>query len=106
MKISNSPAKYRCPACKEVYKYTATKQALGRVTGVFTGAFQTVKDAKNNIKYKYNTTKNTYNYMKSVKKNMKKDPNWSNYRKEQEEMKDISSKPSKFKDMFNKFKKK
>ena len=39
--------------------------------------------------------------MSQLKKNMKNDPNWSNYRKQQEEMKDVTPKKS-FKDFFKK----
>ena len=39
--------------------------------------------------------------MSQLKKNMKNDPNWSNYRKQQEEMKDVTPKRS-FKDLFKK----
>lgn len=106
MKISDKPAKYRCPHCKEVYNYTKSKQAVGKVVRVFTGIGTTAKDIKNGFVYKYNTAKNTYKYMKSVKQNMKKNPNWSNYHKEQREMKDLNSSGNKVKDFFSRFKKK
>ena len=106
MKISDKPAKYRCPNCKEIYNYTKLKQATGKVARVITGIGTTAKDVKNGIVYKYNTAKNTYKYTKSVKKNMKQNPNWSNYHKEQKEMKETNSSKPNFKQMFNKFKKK
>ena len=37
--------------------------------------------------------------MSQLKKHMKSDPNWSQYRKEQQKMKDVSPKKS-FKDFF------
>jgi|GEM_PF-534798 len=109
MKISDKPAKYRCPNCKEVYKYTRSKQMTGRVTRIFTGIGTTIKDVKNGIVYKFKTAKNTYKYMNSVKKNMKKDPNWSNYHKDQKEMKEMNKAnkaKTSFKDYLKKFKKK
>lgn len=109
MKISDKPAKYRCPHCKEVYKYTKIKQATGRVTRVFTGIGTTAKDIKNGVVYKYTTAKNTYKYMKSVKQNMKKNPNWSNFHKEQQEMKEMNKAnktKTSFKDLLKKFRRK
>jgi len=109
MKISDKPAKYRCPHCKEVYKYTRSKQVVGSVIRVFTGVGTTAKDIKNGIVYKYTTAKNTYKYMKSVKKNMKKNPNWSNFHKEQQEMKEMNKAnkvKTNFKNLFKKMKKK
>ncbi len=106
MKISDKPAKYRCPHCKEVYKYTKLKQITGRLTRVFTGIGTTAKDIKNGFIYKYNTAKNTYKYMKSMKQNMKNNPNWSNYHKEQQEMKEMNKAKTGFKSFLNKFKRK
>ena len=105
MKIQDKVAKYRCPSCKEIYKYTSTKRSMNKFIGVFVGVGTTAKDIKNNIKYKYQTAKNTYKYMKSVKQNLKKNPNWSNYHKEQNQMKDANSSLFKFKNMFSKRKK-
>ena len=109
MKISDKPAKYRCPHCKEVYNYTKTKQMVGKITRVFTGVGTTVKDIKNGVAYKYTTAKNTYKYMKSVKKNMKQNPNWSNYHKEQKEMKEMNKAnkvKTSLKEHFKRFKRK
>lgn len=105
MKILDKVAKYRCPNCKEIYKYTSLKRSTNKFLGVFIGMGSTAKDIKNNIKHKYQTSKNTYNYMKNVKKNLKKDPNWSNYHKEQNQMKDANGSLFKFKNMFFKNKK-
>jgi len=104
MKISDSPAKYRCPSCGEVYKYTSLKKVV-RYPGRFvTGVFQTVTDIVNGVKNKYTSAKNTAKYMKQVKKNMKSDPNWSNVEREKNRAKE-AEKANK-KSIFKKFKKK
>lgn len=105
MKIQDKVAKYRCPNCKEVYKYTKGKQTANKVIGVFTGFVATLKDIKNGIVYKFNNAKTTYKYMSSMKKNMKNNPDWSNYHKEQKETKEMNKK-QKFQDLKDKFKKK
>lgn len=105
MKISDKVAKYRCPSCKEVYNFTSMKRSLGKVTGVFTGIGQTLKDIKSNTTKKYRDAKTTYKYMKSMQKNMKNNPNWSNYHKEQNEMKEMNKK-NKFENFKAKFKRK
>jgi predicted RNA-binding Zn-ribbon protein involved in translation (DUF1610 family) len=105
MKIMDKPAKYRCPSCKEVYKYTKFKQVTNKILTIFKDAGKTGVDIKNNIKNKYKMSKNTYKYMKQVKKNMKNNPNWSNYHKEQREMKDVTGSKKGLKGIFNKFKK-
>ena len=101
MKVLDKAAKYKCPHCGNIYKINTLTLAGLRTKGFFVGIFDTGKDIKNNIKYKFNSTKATYNYMKQMKKNMKNDPNWSNYRKQQQEeksMKDANKKS--FKDFF------
>ncbi|MCJ8343455.1 MAG: zf-TFIIB domain-containing protein [Cetobacterium sp.] len=103
MRINDKVAKYRCPNCKEVYKFTSLKRAGYKFIGFFKGIYTTIVDIKNNIKYKFKTAKTTYQYMKQMKQNMKNNPNWSNYyneMKEQQKMKK-ASKPS----FWNKFKK-
>ena len=104
MKISDKPAKYRCPSCDEIYKYTALKKVVGYPSRVVVGIFQTGSDIISGIKNKYTMAKNTAKYMKQVKKNMKSDPNWSNVQKEKNRMKeaDIANKKS----VFDRFKKK
>lgn len=99
MKIGNKAAKYRCPNCKEIVVITNLKLFILKIEGFFKGIIQTAIDMKNSIKYKYNNTKATYKYMSQLKKNMKNDPNWSNYHKEQREMKQ-AEKPNKFKEFF------
>ncbi|MEI6857212.1 hypothetical protein [Psychrilyobacter sp.] len=104
MKISDKPAKYKCPSCGEVYKYTAFKKIVGYPGKVIVGIFQTVRDIVTGIKTKFTMAKNTARYMKQVKKNMKADPNWSNVKKEENRMKE-AEKGNK-KSFFDKFKKK
>ncbi len=104
MKIMDKPAKYRCPNCKEIYKYTKSKQMITKVLTIVKDAGQTVIDVKNNIKRKYTMSKNTYKYMKQVKKNMKNNPNWSNYHREQQEMKDVTGSQKGLKGFLKKFK--
>lgn len=101
MKISNKVAKYKCPHCATIYKYSIFKKIFYSVKNIITGFFQTIKDIIFNIKTKYRNFKSTYAYMKQLKKNMKNDPNWSQYRKQQEEAKNVTPKKS-FKDFFKK----
>mgnify|MGYP003286334287 FL=1 len=101
MKISAKTAKYKCPHCGTIYKYTFLKKMFYDTKEVGVGFITTLKDIKFNIKKRYNDAKTTYQYMSQLKKNMKNDPNWSNYRKQQEEMKDVTPKKS-FKDFFKK----
>ncbi|WP_297404324.1 zf-TFIIB domain-containing protein [uncultured Cetobacterium sp.] len=103
MKIMDKVAKYRCPNCKEVYKFNHFKRGIYKVSSFFKGIIQTFKDIKFNIVTKYKNTKATYNYMKQMKKNMKKNPNWSNFHKEQAEAKKMkqANKP-RFWDRFKK----
>lgn len=101
MKIEDRVAKFRCPNCKEIYNMTFFKLVWIRFIGFFKGIKETLVDIKNSIKYKYSSMKSTYKYMSQMKKNMKKDPNWSNYHKEQKEMKE-AEKPNKFRDFFKK----
>lgn len=99
MKISDKSAKYKCPHCGEIYKYNFPKRIFYNTKDIFDGIKQTFSDIKFNIKKKYSDAKATYQYMSQLKKQMKNDPNWSQYRKEQQEMKDVSPKKS-FKDFF------
>jgi DNA-directed RNA polymerase subunit RPC12/RpoP len=103
MKITDKPAKYRCPNCGEVYKYTTLKRIMGYPSRIITGIFQTVNDIVSGVKNKYTSAKNTAAYMKQVKKNMKSDPNWSNVEREKNRMKE-AEKANK-KSFFDKFKK-
>lgn len=104
MKISNKRAKYRCPHCKEIYKFSFLKQLYTNIKLFILGFFETLLDIKNNIIKKYRDTKATYKYMKQVRNNLKRDPNWSQYRNEQREQKEVNSK-FKFKNFLNKFSK-
>jgi DNA-directed RNA polymerase subunit RPC12/RpoP len=104
MKISDKPAKYRCPSCGEIYKYTALKRIVGYPSRIIVGIIQTVTDIINGVKAKYRNTKNTAQYMKQVKKNMKSNPNWSNVEREKNRMRE-AEKANK-KSFFDKFKKK
>ena len=101
MKISDKTAKYKCPHCGSIYKYTFLRKIFYDTKEVGVGFITTLKDIKFNIKKRYNDAKTTYQYMSQLKKNMKNDPNWSNYRKQQKEMKDVTPKKS-FKDFFKK----
>lgn len=103
MKIMDKVAKYRCPNCKEIYKFTWYKRIIQKFVGFFQGIVQTFIDIKNNFITKYKNTKATYNYMKQMKTNMKNNPNWSNYHREQAEEKKMKNaqKPS----FWDKFKK-
>lgn len=99
MKISDKVAKYKCPNCKEIYKYSYFKHIFYNIKDVFDGIGQTFSDIKYTMKKRYSDAKTTYQYMSQLKKNMKNDPNWSQYRTQQQEMKDVSPKRS-FKDFF------
>lgn len=99
MKISDKIAKYRCPHCQEIYQYNFFKKMFYDIKYVADGFVQTINDIINNFKRKYNNAKATYQYMSQLKKNMKNDPNWSQYRNQQREAKDVSPKKS-FKDFF------
>jgi len=72
MKISDKVAKYRCPNCGEVYKYTKLKKVYFSVALVARDFLVTIKEFSSAIKGKYAAFKNTYKYMKSLKKNQKK----------------------------------
>ena len=100
MKVLNKAAKYKCPSCGNIYKINSLTLTGLKIKGFFTGIGDTVRDIKNNIKYKINSTRATYNYIKQMKKNMKNNPDWSNYHKEQREMKNANKRS--FKDFFKK----
>jgi hypothetical protein len=88
MKITDKPAKYRCPHCGEIYNYTVIKKVTGYPIRIAKGAIQTVKDIFFNIKNKYIMARNAAKYMQQVKRNMKSDPNWSNVEREKRRMKE------------------
>ncbi|MCK5780113.1 MAG: hypothetical protein KAH04_03795 [Psychrilyobacter sp.] len=103
MKISDTSAKYRCPHCGEVYKYTRLKKIISYPGKVIAGIFQTIRDILNGIKTKFNNAKNTAKYMKQVKKNMKSNPNWSNVEREKNRAKEVNRENKR--SFFSKFKK-
>lgn len=105
MKIGLKSAKYRCPNCQEIYKLTMIKLFLLRVKGFFIGIKETLVDIKTNIVNKYKSVVATYKYMKQVKENMKRDPNWSNYHKEEREIKKAQRDSGTFGDFFKRRKK-
>lgn len=84
MKILNKMAKYKCPHCSNIYKFNFFKFIFVNIENFFMGI-------TNKIITKFTNMKNTYSYMKRVKKNMNSDPNWSNYRKQKLEEKNSSS---------------
>ena len=98
MRVLNKATKYKCPSCGNIYKINSFMLIGFKIKGFFTGIIDTGRDIKNNIKYKINSTRATYNYMKQLRKNMKNNPNWSNYHREQREMKNANKRS--FKDFF------
>ena len=104
MKISDKLAKYKCPHCGEIYRYHILKKIYYNIKNVITGLFQTVKDIGSNIKRRYNNAVSTYKYMSQLRKNMKNDPNWSQYRTQQREEKDVTPKKSFMDSLKEKFK--
>lgn len=101
MKLGTKLAKYRCPHCKEVYKLNLMTLIVMRVKGFFEGIVETTVDAKNNLRKKYYNAKATAQYMAQMRKNMKQDPNWSNYHREQKQKK-AEERSGKFKNFFRK----
>lgn len=95
MKITNKIAKYKCPHCSEIYKFNFFSFIDLNIQSFFSNIF-------NKITYKYNNFKNTYKYMKQLKQHMKNDPNWSNYRKQQNEENGYQPKKSFFSKLKNK----
>ncbi|MDO4690379.1 MAG: hypothetical protein Q4A58_03690 [Fusobacterium sp.] len=93
IKISNKMAKYKCPYCSNIYMFDILKFVHINIENFFTTTV-------NKITTKFNNFKNTYKYMKQLKRHMKSDPNWSNYRKQKEEEKAQQS----HKSFFSKFK--
>lgn len=93
MKISNRIAKYKCPHCSTIYKFNFFKFIFLNIENFFMNII-------NKIIIKFNNFVNTYKYMKQVRNHMKNNPNWSNYKKQQEEEKSYQSKKS----FFSKFK--
>lgn len=87
MKITYKLAKYRCPNCNTIYNFNFFRKFIYSIKAFFIGFYQTLKDIKQNIIKKYRDTKATYKYMSQMKKNMKNNPNWSNYHNEQAEEK-------------------
>lgn len=107
MKISNKIAKYKCPSCSAIYKFNLIKFILINIEKFFMTIIDTLLIFPKKTQKKYKDTVATYKYMKQVRTNMKNDPNWSNFRKQQEEEKTYSSssKSSFFDKLKNKFKK-
>ncbi|MGL4403123.1 MAG: hypothetical protein ACRCTS_05335 [Fusobacteriaceae bacterium] len=101
MKIGSKLAKYRCPHCKEVYRLNFVTLLNLKIKGFFKGIIETVVDSKNNLRKKYQDAKKTAQYMSQMRKNMKQDPNWSNYHKEKKERK-TEARNEKFKKFFKK----
>ena len=103
MRILNKPGKYKCPSCEVVQKISRLILMREKIKNFFLGIKETGSDMRENIIYKYNSTKNTYKYMKQVKKNMKDNPNWSNYKKEQDDQKEMRDANKKsFRNIFRK----
>ena len=102
MKIGLKVAKYRCPHCKEVYELTPGKLKLLSMKVSLDKGKRTIVGLPTTVKSKYKNMVATYKYMKQLQENMKKDPNWSNYYKEQREMKEGEKKESKIKSFFRK----
>lgn len=90
MKIKNKIAKYKCPNCSFIYKLNKINLTFFNVKGFFTGFFDTIIGIKNSLIYKFKSTIATYKYMKKLRKNLRSDPNWSNYHKEQREIKNAN----------------
>ncbi|MGL5578198.1 MAG: hypothetical protein ACRDB7_03730 [Fusobacteriaceae bacterium] len=87
MKLGTKIAKYRCPHCKEIYKLNLVTLISLKIKNFFKGIAETLTDGKNNLRKKYSDAKRTAEYMAQVRKNMKQDPNWSNYHREQKQQK-------------------
>ncbi len=106
MKISNKIAKYKCPSCYAIYKFNFIKFILINIENFFIHLIDSMIFLPRKIQKKYKDFIATYRYMKQVRTNMKNDPNWSNFRKQQqEENKYSSSKKSFFENIKNKFRK-
>lgn len=95
MKIKNQVAKYKCPNCSSIYKLNIFKKIHLNIKEFFLRI-------KYKITKKYNDTVATYKYMKQVQQHMKNNPNWSQYKKQQEEEKAYSQnyKKRSFKNFF------
>lgn len=100
MKVSLKKAKYKCPHCSEIYKMSYLKLALFKIENFFKAIISTFIDIKNGIKTKYLNAVSTYKYMKGLRANMKRDPNWSNYHREQREMKEADKMENPLKKIF------
>lgn len=87
MKIINKVAKYRCPHCSEIYQYTRIKKFFTSIDKYCNRLLDGILSFPRKISKRYRDALATAKYMKQLKKNMKNDPNWSNYRKQQEEEK-------------------
>ena len=68
MKISDKTAKYKCPHCGSIYKYTFLRKIFYDTKEVGVGFITTLKDIKFNIKKRYNDAKTNYQYMSQLKK--------------------------------------
>ncbi len=69
MKIFNKPAKYRCPHCKEVFKFTKTTQIIEKIKRVGKDAKKTFVDSYKTLAYRFRVAKEQYKMMKQIKKN-------------------------------------
>lgn len=98
MRVRNKVAKYKCPNCSHIYKLNRFKLILLNIKGFFVGFVDTVVSIKSSIIYKFKSMISTYKYMSKVRKNMRSNPNWSNYHREQREMKNANKRS--FKDIF------
>lgn len=99
MKINDKPAKYRCPHCKNIYKYTLIKKIFsypGR-------GIRKVINFFSRIKNRIILARNAAKYMAQVRKNMKQNPNWSNVQAEKNRMKEVNK--GKKRSFFSRFKK-
>lgn len=94
IKISNKVAKYKCPYCSEIYKFNTFKFIFVNIEKFFMGITDSLISLPKKIIKKYKDIKATYNYMKQLKTHMRNDPNWSNYRNQQEYEKKYSSNSS------------
>lgn len=94
MKISNKIAKYRCPHCKEIYVFHAARFLFQNIKYILESIVFFPKNLWQKLHKKYRDAKATYQYMKQVQANLKRDPNWSAYRKQQEAEKAFQQKSS------------
>lgn len=104
MRINNKIARYKCPNCSYVFNYNMLNLVFENIILYPKLLFNKLVAFKNKVLKKYRDNVATYNYMMQVRKNMKRDPNWSHYAKQQKEEKEVNKK-AKVKSFFKKFKK-